>query len=914
MNSPPTPDSTPRPRRCLAAGLLAGLVLLGSAPASAQRAKLCAEALIQAQRDFEIGRFEAVIGGLEGCVPGGLTPIETKTAYELLARTHLALDDVERAEALIAELVALDPTYTPSARASGAFAERVAAAQKRSGTVTISSVSKTSERLLEAPATAVVITSEEIESRGYLDLEQILHDLPAFDISRGNGVVYSNFYQRGYRSSGNDRTLFLVDGVEENDIWSNIAYLSRQYPLSNVDRVEVIYGPASTMYGPNAFVGVINVITHSPRVLTEGDKRWRVSAESGFGEHGTSWADATAAASTRDGNLAFSITGRVYRSDELDRSSFPTWDYDPAFYDAFPYAERLFVPADRAERIDLASPFVEPVVEGGEIVGYTASAEGIARARALDRAALALPVEGRPVGFSDLTEDWSVYGKLQFRNLIVGFQTWRREEGFNSWYTDNFYAGAENGTLWVPRQSFFYAKYSGDVNPRLRFGIFARFKEHRLDSDTHEQQIRNYSNRGLRLDHLAPADPPPGCAPPCSIDPFWQTTFYRQSSRQFRTEMTLTYEPSTRFNLVAGVEARSGSIQGDYVLEIFREADPDNDFNPSDPDGFRDDTEDLDLQVFDQLDLGFFAQASYRPSDDWKFVLGGRLDDNQVSGQVSEASGYGTVFNPRLAAIYTPGDWVFKAIYAEAFKDASNFNRYATAPGIRELQNPDLEPERVENFELTAGWQVRENLFVDVAAYRARYSNAVVTRFVEEAGTRQNQAPGSLDIRGLQANFRGQFGRFNLWANYTYTEPTNTNPLDGQGEPRLGADGEPLGEVRVGDIAEHRVSAGFDTELGRHWRFDLRLNHVGERETGFNPSIDDDILGNRLETIDAYTVAHATVTYEDLIPGGDLQLVAENLFDEDYVHPGVRSADGSVFASSLPQNGRGLYFRLRYRY
>ena len=57
----------------------------------------------------------------------------------------------------------------------------------------------------------------------------------------------------------------MIDGVEENDVWLNWAYLSRQYPISNIKAIEVVYGPTGTMYGPRAFVGAINIITFPPR-------------------------------------------------------------------------------------------------------------------------------------------------------------------------------------------------------------------------------------------------------------------------------------------------------------------------------------------------------------------------------------------------------------------------------------------------------------------------------------------------------------------------------------------------------------------------------------------------------------------------------------------------------------------------
>ena len=59
----------------------------------------------------------------------------------------------------------------------------------------------------------------------------------------------------------------MINGIEENDNWSNIAYMARQYPLSNIKAIEILYGPSSTMYGPRAFVGTINIITYDKTKL-----------------------------------------------------------------------------------------------------------------------------------------------------------------------------------------------------------------------------------------------------------------------------------------------------------------------------------------------------------------------------------------------------------------------------------------------------------------------------------------------------------------------------------------------------------------------------------------------------------------------------------------------------------------------
>src|SRR5262249_26560680 len=213
----------------------------------------------------------------------------------------------DAAQQAVTLLLGAMPDFAPALNDPPRFVRMVAALRREIARTSTSSVSKMNESLLEAPATIVVVTSEQIRRRGYLDLEAVLHDLPGFDITRSNGYTYANVFQRGYRSDTTNRTLFLVDGVEQNDLYSNTAQISRPYPLSNSDRVEVVYGPASTMYGANAFLGVINVITKDADDMIADDKRVGFDAQAGGGAWNTRWLDGTLAARFR--NATLSITG-----------------------------------------------------------------------------------------------------------------------------------------------------------------------------------------------------------------------------------------------------------------------------------------------------------------------------------------------------------------------------------------------------------------------------------------------------------------------------------------------------------------------------------------------------------------------------------------------------------------------------
>ena len=129
--------------------------------------------------------------------------------------------------------------------------------------VHVVSASNISEKLSEAPATVIVIGADEIRRRGYRELSQILDDLPCMDIIRPYGDTYFKNYWRGYRNTVGDPFLVMIDGVVFNHLYFNTADVLVTFPITNIERVEVVYGPASSVYGASAFMGVINVITRS---------------------------------------------------------------------------------------------------------------------------------------------------------------------------------------------------------------------------------------------------------------------------------------------------------------------------------------------------------------------------------------------------------------------------------------------------------------------------------------------------------------------------------------------------------------------------------------------------------------------------------------------------------------------------
>lgn len=128
--------------------------------------------------------------------------------------------------------------------------------------IKVNSASKTSQNLNFTPAKMIVITKEQIEQRGYRSIDELLNDLPAVQIlNHADSGIMNQIGIRGIM--GNNYFKILQDGIEINQTDGEIMSASMQYPLFGVERVEILYGAASVIYGADAMSGVINLISSS---------------------------------------------------------------------------------------------------------------------------------------------------------------------------------------------------------------------------------------------------------------------------------------------------------------------------------------------------------------------------------------------------------------------------------------------------------------------------------------------------------------------------------------------------------------------------------------------------------------------------------------------------------------------------
>ncbi len=176
--------------------------------------------------------------------------------------------------------------------------------------IEVVTATKQAQKISEVPATVRVITAGQIKERGYFTLDDAFADLPGFQFR--NIVGFNSYsFMRGVPSQ-NQTILIMVDGILINELNSGGFYGGGQYNLSNVKAIEIVYGPASALYGTNALSGIVNLITNDPQNAKGG----KVSLLAG--SFATKNIDFSLGNYNEDKDFGFVISGMLKQSEKAD--------------------------------------------------------------------------------------------------------------------------------------------------------------------------------------------------------------------------------------------------------------------------------------------------------------------------------------------------------------------------------------------------------------------------------------------------------------------------------------------------------------------------------------------------------------------------------------------------------------------
>tara|TARA_Y100001936_G_scaffold70727_2_gene69858 strand:+ start:968 stop:3397 length:2430 start_codon:yes stop_codon:yes gene_type:complete len=150
--------------------------------------------------------------------------------------------------------------------------------QENSVEEVIVTATKTEKTLQEVPVAVSVVTSETIDKANVMDIFDLKSVVPSLDARQYQSTINSTFFIRGFGNGSNNPGIepsvaVFVDGVYRSKTQSQIS------DLPMVERIEILRGPQSTLFGKNASAGVINIVTKKPSFEKSG------MVTLGFGKH-----------------------------------------------------------------------------------------------------------------------------------------------------------------------------------------------------------------------------------------------------------------------------------------------------------------------------------------------------------------------------------------------------------------------------------------------------------------------------------------------------------------------------------------------------------------------------------------------------------------------------------------------------
>lgn len=655
------------------------------------------------------------------------------------------------------------------------------------------------QKIVDAPASISVITAEELQRRPYMTLLDAVRDLEGVDIGEtrdktGQGTI-------SIRGMGSDYTLILINGRRQNnhgDIYPN-NFGGNQFnhipPLDLIERIEVVRGPASTLYGADAMGGVINIITK--RSLD----RWSGSLTVGrtfetndeYGDDTT--VDLYANGPIVRGLLNLSVRGSWYNRD----ASNPVYDtvVDPAGY-------------EHVRSLGFGS--------GGKTVDNENIAGG-------------LSLTFTPTANQTLTLDYDT-SRQEYNNAIQVNDEGEPEypvgtvDNIDSiWSAGNFCLGASgnnagacagNGGTWSRR-----------ANPRVGYAAAQEFTRDAW-ALSHEGDW-SFGNSRVSLSHVSTNNE--GRTMPFTvaerelllamIDGTGDYAGLSEDERRDLAETTFLPRPkrtleSAQYTLDAQIDMPF-QLAGEHVAvvgaQVIRGELTDGVF------GLEGGTPG---QKQEHNMWSLFAEDTWQALEPLAITAGVRYDDHEV---------FGDHFSPRLYGVYSLNDqWTIKGGVSTGFKTPKTTQLYDGIVGFGGqgtspmFGNPNLQPETSVSAEIAVYWEHPAGHDFNVTAFDNTFEDKIASQpcgaglalpcadsgEYAELGYGSSSRATNIDevvIRGVEVAGRYRIlDTLGLRGNYTYTDS----------EQKSGAEiGRPLG-----NSARHMANASVD------WRPTDRLSFL----------------------------------------------------------------------------------------
>lgn len=717
------------------------------------------------------------------------------------------------------------------------------------------------QKITDAPASISVVTAEELAKKPYMTLLDAVRELEGVDIGEtrdktGQGTI-------SMRGMGSDYTLILVDGKRQNnhgDIYPN-NFGGNQFghipPLDAIERIEVIRGPASTLYGADAMGGVINVITKKVTDKWTGSMTHSRTIETNdeFGDDMTT--EFNVMGPLIPGKLGLAVRGSLYNR----MASNPT-------YADLNYPNGVTQPRPLGFGGGGKTVDNENEVLGGRL-SWTPTANqtlwfDIETSKQSYNNKPVMNDSGEmeyPVGTVDgIASVWRMSGFCEgFTPTTGGNQANKCRTGGGTWkdradprvgyrptqeFTRDTWSLTHEGK-WDIGNSFVSLSYVDTNNEgrTLPFTVAERNQLLEMMNGTGDYAGMTEAERKA----LAAAT-------------FLPRPDRELSSNQYTLDakLDMPYELAGQQHVtVVGAQVIRGELK-DGVFGI--------------EDGTPGATQDHNM-------YSIFAEDTWHIIDPFALTLGLRYDDHEA---------FGDHFSPRLYGVYTLNDaWTFKGGVSTGFKTPKTTQLYDGIVGFGGqgttplYGNPDLKPETTTTYELAAYWQHEAghnfnitgfvNDFEDKLSSQSCGGNTGLTCAssgeYEDLGYTASSKTVNIDkaqVQGVEVAGRYQIAdTWSLRANYTFTDT----------EEKSGANkGRPLGG---NNYAKHMANITLDWAANEQWNLFLTTEIRSKRYRSFDTVNEKELYYKNYEVLHlgASFKANENVTFNARI---------NNLLDRDF--------------------------------
>ncbi|MEM7184318.1 MAG: TonB-dependent receptor, partial [Spirochaetota bacterium] len=744
-------------------------------------------------------------------------------------------------------------------------------------------------KLKDTPAAVYVITQRQIRERGYRTLSDALYDLPGFDYQHTYGVYPDLIHQRGLIGTM-QRTLLYVDGIPDNNIFENAMLGGTvRFPLNNVERIEVVSGPASALYGANAFNGIINIITKDGKQ----NPGHHVDATYGTWEKNFTNPGYAVSASARgnSGDFQYSIGAYYYQTQgpsfsgvtKLDSPNLGATDANPLYnynYDPYYYLEKKLCGGS------ICNP-------GETAVGYYSS----------------------PFYNNSREDTYNITARFSYKGLRFETINWQ-------------YLAAEglfgNGTQWIDTKQRGIDTNSFDLrNNARRLGVLLGYlsdgesgfpgsnwdvkNNSLLIGYTHEftdtlSLDSEFIVRSTEILNSSKDSYPNVLGPGAYYRPgdYETENSYDRPDYAYLGEERLSWNPNEQFATIVGVVGRHFVAAKDYGS----------------------------TERYTYNNYAFYIQQLYKPIYRLRLTAGYRYD---------YITSYGSASTPRISAVYSATkNLTLKFLAGTAFREPSGEELFSLTPQRR--PNESLKPELLRSFEFGVGYRFLKNYYISVQSYYNSISNLILEIQTQDFAPIQGSVPqggnpwnqyqniGKARIFGSESEFRAYLSRvFTVNVNYTYSKGFYYDlPSSLQQSPStVGRPGDNIAddvykavyksitgndtvisEGEIPNIATHKAYLGLTYYVLTNLSFYSGVNIIGIRKT---------VSTNPEKVVPGYRMFKINIHWEDFWKKGMYcNLLVNNATNMQFFDPGIRVADGTFYPTMHPLERRNIWFTLGY--